>query len=244
MKRWTNFLFVVLPALWTWQSCTETAKEPIEPAFVVQPHAPDSVGMYLCELFVQTGEYRIKLDEVVNCDTAGATTALDLPEGAIDVAGGWWAGAGAWYALVPDSAGWAIYQRLEDEMLPVSEWRLFARLDQSGKLLPPPFHPSQLVGFYARQREEGGTEVLFLGMNGGLLEGKLFQLDTLPPKETFHTAIRQSREIPLGLVELYPWANECYTSMGPCKVERMPAGKWRVTIETPGGDWTYEPIDR
>ncbi|RMD74693.1 MAG: hypothetical protein D6818_02785, partial [Bacteroidetes bacterium] len=194
--------------------------------------------------FVQTGEYRIKLDELINCDTADATTALDLPEGAIDAAGGWWAGAGSWYALVPDSAGWAIYRRLEDEMLPASEWRLFARLDEAGRLVPPPIQPSQLAGFYARQRDEGGTEVLFLGMNGGMLEAKLFQLDSLPPKKVFHNVLRQSREIPLGLVELYPWANECFTSMGPCRVEQLPSGKWRIAIETPGGDWIYEPIDR
>ncbi len=244
MKRWTNLFLVTMLGLLMGQSCTESAKEPIEPVFVASAREPDSTGMYLCELFVQTGDYRIKLDELVNCDTAGAATALDLPEGAIDAAGGWWAGAGAWYALVPDSSGWAIYQRLEDEMLPVREWRLFARLDSSGKLLPPPFQASRLAGFYARQREEGGVEVLFLGMNGGMLEARLFRLDSLPDREAFHAAIAQSRAVPLGLVELYPWTNECYTSMGPCKVEQMPDGKWRIAIETPGGDWTYEPVAR
>lgn len=225
-----------------WHACgPETLQESHPaPTFVLKAYPPDSSGLYLCELFVQTGARRLKLDDLIQCDTTMGA-ALEWPPGTRDFAAGRWAGLRKWYALVPDSVGWTVMQRLDAPDMARPQWHVYARLDAQGALVAPPHQPDQLVGFYAAV-EADTTYVLFLGMSGGLLEGRLFRLDTLPDPRRFHKMLGRERPEAVDVVRLYPWEGICQSSLGPCTVEVLPSGSRRITFQTPSGLRIFQSV--
>ncbi|GEM_PF-4107396 len=224
-------------------SCNGPAPEPLpHPSFVYHTHPTDSTGWYLCEIFVQTDDVRIKLDELINCDTTVKDKSL-LSIGAIDYAIGQWADYELIYALIPDSSGWHIAQRYTKGPVPDTAWHTLARLDAQGRLVVPPWHVEDLVGFYVAKQNDS-TLVLFLGLKGGLLEGQLFRLPNLPPLDRFHHELRRYLPQPIGAVLIFPWEATCRASVGACSLEALPSGKWRIRFENPlGHPLIFEPLE-
>ncbi len=64
------------------------------------------------EVYLQMGNSRIKVGDILACETIGKESyeQYQIPVGAIDAAGGWWAGAGDYFYLAEENGNYVVKQ--------------------------------------------------------------------------------------------------------------------------------------
>jgi hypothetical protein len=143
-------------------------------------HAP------LYAVYLQVGDRKTKIAEIHStCDdiTRDEFSAYEIPEAALGAVGGWWAGAGDYFYVIPENDKVTVYQGSADEMqeAPGYNYQVIAAYDGKKFSVTLPTYKSDLVGLYAMN----GTEkswVLFVGLHEDTLQGQFFEAaGPLPP---------------------------------------------------------------
>jgi hypothetical protein len=94
----------------------ETAQRTAGAGFEIENS--EDVDQPTAQLFVVTGGKRTEVAKV-NCHLTAYQPenfeTYDIPSNAVAACGGWWAGAGDYFYLVPTGQGWEVFQGWEDE---------------------------------------------------------------------------------------------------------------------------------
>ncbi|MBX2927346.1 MAG: hypothetical protein KF852_05875 [Saprospiraceae bacterium] len=188
-----------------------------------QLEGSDDAPLYA--VYLQVGDRKTKIAEIHStCDaiTQEEFSAYEIPETAFAAVGGWWAGAGDYFYVIPENGKVLVFQGSADEMqeAPGYNYQAIATYDGKKFSVTLPTYKSDLVGLYALDGAEKSW-VLFVGLHEDTLQGQFFEADGhLPPAEQLVHFLPTLQPVPLPDIALNTTDLSFQSAIGKGRFER------------------------
>lgn len=136
------------------------------------------------EVFLQLGEYKLKIGYLLNCSEIDSAdySNYQIPTDALTAAGGWWAGSGDYFYVVKQVDNFIVKKGMMDEQQAANDYG-YQTISTFSKTGQPVYSKQELTGIYTLG-SHNESYIFTLGIDGNKnWDAILYKIDGMLPPE-------------------------------------------------------------